>query len=119
MVHPISYPVASAFRGLPHLLKQAGNGQNHHPWQGTLHQQVEMLAGLTAIDGATIMSDEYELLAFGAKIRRRQGKPWVKQLLVREPVRGNKAVCVHPSKYAGTRHLSAAQFVHDQPDALA
>ncbi len=119
MVHPISYPVASAFRGLPTYLSRQVMDKNQHPWQGTLHQQVEMLAGLTTIDGATMMSDEYELLAFGAKIRRRQGKPWVKQLLVREPVRGNKAVCVHPSKYAGTRHLSAAQFVHDQPDALA
>ena len=35
---------------------------------------VDAIAGLTAVDGATIMTDDYELLAFGAKIH---APPWV------------------------------------------
>ena len=42
-------------------------------WQEALRKAVEAIAGLTAVDGATILSDDYELLAFGAKITRRDG----------------------------------------------
>jgi DNA integrity scanning protein DisA with diadenylate cyclase activity len=38
---------------------------------------------------------------------------------VTAPVVGNVAKVVEPSALGGTRHLSAAQFVHDQRDALA
>jgi hypothetical protein len=34
-------------------------------------------------------------------------------------VLGNSAVVVDPSQLGGTRHLSAAQFIYDQRDALA
>jgi hypothetical protein len=34
-------------------------------------------------------------------------------------VEGNTATIVHPTQLGGTRHLSAAQFVHDQHDAVA
>ena len=36
-----------------------------------------------------------------------------------EPIEGGEASIVHPSRLGGTRHLSAAQFVHDQQDAVA
>ncbi len=36
-----------------------------------------------------------------------------------EPIEGGEAYVVHPSRLGGTRHLSAAQFVHDQRDAVA
>ncbi len=36
-----------------------------------------------------------------------------------EPIEGAVAVTMHPSELGGTRHLSAAQFVHDQRDAVA
>jgi hypothetical protein len=36
-----------------------------------------------------------------------------------EPIEGGSAVHLHPSALGGTRHLSAAQFVHDQRDAIA
>ena len=32
---------------------------------------VDTVAGLTAVDGATVISDQYEVFAFGAKIDRR------------------------------------------------
>ena len=67
-------------------------------------------------DGA---DQRYELLAFGAKIARRKGSPQVEQVTVTEPIEGNVASIVHPTQLGGTRHLSAAQFVHDQRDAVA
>jgi hypothetical protein len=43
----------------------------------------------------------------------------VEQVAVTEPIEGNVAATVHPTQLGGTRHLSAAQFVHDQRDAVA
>jgi hypothetical protein len=40
-------------------------------------------------------------------------------MLVTEPVVGSQAVTIPPSQNGGTRHLSAAQFVFDQRDAVA
>ena len=81
--------------------------------------EVEHLAGLTAVDGATIISNAYELLAFGAKIGRAKGKENIDELSFSEPIIGGSAVVMHPAKVGGTRHLSAAQFIHDQRDATA
>jgi hypothetical protein len=74
---------------------------------------------LTAVDGATVMSDSYGVLAFGAKIRRAAGRPPVEQMMMTEPIVGNQPVVVPPVQHGGTRHLSAAQFIHDQRDTLA
>ena len=49
------------------------------------------LPDLTAVDGATVLTNQYELLAFGAKITRRKGSPQVEQVTVTEPVEGNVA----------------------------
>jgi hypothetical protein len=88
-------------------------------WQDALGRAVEGIAGLTAVDGATIVTDKHDLLAFGAKITRRRGSPAVERIVVTEPVVGSQTVYVAPSQLGGTRHLSAAQFVHDQRDAIA
>ena len=40
-------------------------------------------------------------------------------VMVTEPVEGARSAIVHPEELGGTRHLSAAQFVHDQRDAAA
>jgi len=66
-----------------------------------------------------VITKDYELLAFGAKIARRKGSPQVEQVTITEPVEGNTAQVVHPTELGGTRHLSSAQFVHDQHDAVA
>jgi hypothetical protein len=84
-----------------------------------MSRSVDAVAGLTAIDGATVITAEYEVLTFGAKIARRKGSPQVDQLTLTEPIEGSEAQIVTPGHLGGTRHLSAAQFVHDQRDALA
>ena len=80
---------------------------------------VDAVAGLTAVDGATLITDRYELLAFGVKIGRPDGRPRVEQVVLTEPIEGGEATVVAPVQLGGTRHISAAQFAQDQPDALA
>jgi hypothetical protein len=119
IIKPIQYAIQPAFVGLSNLLRQDRKEASQIFWQTALKREVEHLAGLTAVDGATIISDEYELLAFGAKIGRAKGKDLVEELSFVEPIAGGGAIVVHPAKVGGTRHLSAAQFIHDQNDAIA
>lgn len=119
IIKPIQYAIQPAFCGLSNLLRQDRKEASQIFWQTALKREVEHLAGLTAVDGATIISDEYELLAFGAKIGRAKGKELVEELSFVEPIAGGGAIVVHPAKVGGTRHLSAAQFIHDQNDAIA
>ena len=77
------------------------------------------IAGLTAVDGATIINDRFELMAFGVKIGRSGFSSRVEKIMMTEPIVGNVASVVHPVQNGGTRHLSAAQFVYDQRDSLA
>jgi len=80
---------------------------------------VEVIAGLTAVDGATIITGEHRLLAFGAKITRGERAPRIDQVAASELIEGAEVQVIHPSQLGGTRHLSAAQFVQDQCDSVA
>ena len=42
-----------------------------------MRHALDGVAGLTAVDGATVITDRYEVLAFGAKIVRRDGSSQV------------------------------------------
>jgi hypothetical protein len=117
IVRPISYGVAPGFTELADLMNDKTG--DRRLWQDSLGRAVETVAGLTAVDGATIMTDRYELLAFGAKITRREGSARIESVAVTEPIEGAVSETLHPSELGGTRHLSAAQFVHDQQDAVA
>jgi hypothetical protein len=119
IVRPIPYAVVPAFAELAQLTRDTPDEKNTRLWQDAVNRAVDAIAGLTAVDGATVLTNEYELLAFGAKISRRKGSPQVEQVTVTEPIEGNVAVTVHPTQLGGTRHLSAAQFVHDQRRAVS
>jgi hypothetical protein len=119
IVHPVLYSVAPLFSELSMLMAGVSAESDSHEWQQNLRRAVDALAGLTAVDGATLMTDRYELIAFGTKIARRRGSAQVERMLVTEPVEGSTPATVNPYQLGGTRHLSAAQFVHDQPDATA
>ncbi|GEO05061.1 hypothetical protein AAE02nite_27250 [Adhaeribacter aerolatus] len=119
IIKPIPYAVEPAFLGISDLMKKNADERSQGPWQGAIRQSIEVVAGLTAVDGATIISDQYELLAFGAKIGRPEGNNPVERIVITEPVIGSKPNIIHPASNGGTRHLSAAQFVYDQQDAIA
>ena len=119
IVTPIPYAVQPAFAELAALNREGADAPDPRVWQDQVNRSVDAIAGLTAVDGATVLTDGYDLRAFGAKIARRKGSPQVEQVTVTEPIEGDIARTVHPNQLGGTRHLSAAQFVHDQRRAVA
>jgi hypothetical protein len=119
IVNPIGYAILPPHRELAELMRETGEGRQLEVWREALRETVDAIAGLTAVDGAAIISDSYEVLAFGAKIIRRRGSSPVEQVTVTEPIQGGAPVVWSSTQLGGTRHLSAAQFVHDQHDAIA
>jgi hypothetical protein len=119
ILQPIIYAVAPPFRGLVDLLREDVAARETRRWQESLRRAIAGIAGLTAVDGATIITREYELLAFGAKIVRPHDRSQIASLVVAEPIEGTTPYLAEPGELGGTRHLSAAQFAHDQRDASA
>ena len=119
IIHPITYPVNPPFDELKKLMAEEVNEHNLDLWQEEVNRTIESVAGLTAVDGATIVNDQLELLAFGAKIGLSSNGLPIEEMLVTEPVIDNIGTLMHPSQNGGTRHLSAAQFVFDQHDSFA
>jgi hypothetical protein len=119
IVGPVAYSVAPAFPRLTELVRQTRENPDSVAWRDALAEAVAAVAGLTAVDGATVLTDRYGLVAFGVKIARRKGSVPVERTMVTEPIEGGTPDIVHPMRLGGTRHLSAAQFVHDQRDTLA
>ncbi|MDZ4799364.1 MAG: hypothetical protein SGI92_14465 [Bryobacteraceae bacterium] len=119
IVLPVAYSVSPPFAKIASLMGMNEQQREARDWARSLDRTIQTIAGLTMVDGATLISENYDVLAFGAKITRRDGQPQVQQLLVTEPVIGNRPVIMHPGEIGGTRHMSAAQFVQDQPDAIA
>ena len=114
IVQPLSYPVVPAYAGIAAALgRPAPEGLE------AALRAIEIVGGFTAVDGATVITQNYELLAFGAKVTRAVGSTPVEELVVTEPVVGSTAMRTHPAQNGGTRHLAAAQFVYDQRNALA
>jgi hypothetical protein len=113
------YGLDPPFGELAALLSRHDLDRAGPDWQDSLRQIVDGVAGLTAVDGATLVTSRYEVLAFGAKITPRRGHMVVERVVSTEPIEGAATTYVSPSQMGGTRHLSAAQFVHDQRDAVA
>ena len=119
MVSPMQYAVASPSVELARLMERQPVGGDDPRWRAEVQRAVAAVAGLTAVDGATVIDDGFDVRAFGAKIGRREGYGPVSEVLVSEPVVGRSRALVHPTVLGGTRHLSAAQFAHDQRDSRA
>jgi hypothetical protein len=117
IIQPITYSLIPPFPDIGTFLQQKEQGVEPSPI--TLQSAVDALAGLTAVDGATVISDHFEPLAFGAKIMTRDGIHRVEEILLTEPIEGIRDTVIDPAHLGGTRHLSAAQFTHDQRDAIA
>ena len=87
------------------------------PW--SFDNEAQLFAQATAVDGATIITKDFNLIAFGAKIEKAsQAVP--QQVLISEPFDDSHRPTPKPlSDLGGTRHQSAAQFVFDQHNAFA
>jgi hypothetical protein len=118
VLQPELYGVMPPFAELAAL---AGQPESTRPpaWREELGRVVDAIAGLTAVDGATILTTRYDLLTFGAKVIRRARSVPLDQVMLTEPIVGGVATVINPSQLGGTRHLAAGQFVHDQRDSIA
>lgn len=118
IIHPITYPVDPPFKAISNLLSEA-KPKRTLEWKQSLRNAIDIIGGFTAVDGATVINRDNELLAFGAKIARSEISIPVDQMIMTEPVTDATPVYMHPAQNGGTRHLAAAQFVYDQRDAQA
>jgi hypothetical protein len=116
---PVPYLATPPFGELTRLLVAEPPERDRPAWRDAMRRAVAVVAGLTAVDGATVIDDAYAVLAFGVKIRRSPSSSPVERVVVVEPVVGSRPEVVDAASLGGTRHLSAAQFVHDQHHALA
>jgi len=119
IVHPPTYEVSPPFTELAMLATGPADGVSQRAWREELNRAVDAVASLTAIDGATVVTSGYDVLAFGAKVARRKGGTQIEQLTLTEPIEGTAALVLAPGEIGATRHLAGAQFIHDQRDATA
>lgn len=92
------------------------------PWYrmavDSARKSIRTIGRLTAVDGATIVTYDLDVLAFGAKIKQKENeKP--EMVSISEPFENSSPKDIQLSRFHGTRHQSTAQFVFDQRDALA
>ncbi|MFD0794245.1 putative sensor domain DACNV-containing protein [Mucilaginibacter litoreus] len=119
IVQPVKYPVEPPYTAINDLMLRKASAADKLEWRESLLEAIDLIGGFTAVDGATIITDKYDLLAFGAKAARAEHSHPVGEIIMTEPVADGRARRVHPAQNGGSRHLAAAQFVSDQHDAIA
>jgi hypothetical protein len=77
---------------------------------------LQSIGDLSAIDGALIMDDELTVLGFGAKLHAEVEEEC--QVIFYDTFRGEVEKIAPVAEFSGTRHQSAARFVHKNNDAL-
>ena len=101
---------------VPKIFKRRPRGGPE--WQDTLHRVVDVVAGLTAVDGATVLSDRTEVLAFGARSPGGPGSPPRRAVVVTEPIEGTyRAACTRLSS-GGPGTSPPRSSCQDQRDAV-
>lgn len=86
------------------------------PRERAFKRAAALLGTLTAVDGATVMSTDFTLIGFGAKIIPRGEPPATVE--ISDPLEEADGKEVPFSNFSGTRHQSAVQFVNDNRGAL-
>jgi hypothetical protein len=119
IVGPTTYAISPPYSELAALVREEPGERSQRRWQEALRRAVDAVAGLTAVDGAMVLTDECDLLAFGAKIGRRDAWARVDHVVDTELMEGAIGRTLHPAHFGGARHLSAAQFAQDQIDSQA
>jgi hypothetical protein len=119
ILQPITYAVSPPFGELADLVREAAEKGPAFGAHEALGDAIDAVAGLTAVDGATVITDRFEVLAFGAKISRSRGRPRVEEVMLTEPVEGGAVRRATVNHVGGTRHVAATQFAQDQQDAIA
>ncbi len=79
---------------------------------------IALIGGLTAVDGATLLDDQYEVIGFGRKIIPKLDPPKTIEVanLLGEPAAEETLPF---QEIGGTRHQSAACFVNEHAESVA
>ncbi|HEX9927402.1 MAG TPA: hypothetical protein VGB02_02535 [Pyrinomonadaceae bacterium] len=97
------------------LSQTTRDSHSNLPW--SFDKEIDFLGQITAIDGATIITKNFDVIAFGAKIKSKEPKEnedILEYVWIKEPFENFKEHQQKVSDLGGTRHQSAAQFVFDQ-----
>lgn len=91
---------------------------NDYQYRAVVADAARTIAYLTAVDGATVLNKDFEVLAFGAKIKESQ-KGAKKETVFKVSPYEEPARTILSQAFRGKRHLSAARFVINNPDSTA
>ncbi|RYE17612.1 MAG: hypothetical protein EOP51_23580, partial [Sphingobacteriales bacterium] len=95
IVQPMNYPIDPPYSVITGLINREEADGDNLEWQEGMLEAIKIVGGFTAVDGATIITQDHELLAFGAKIARSENSQPVEELIVTEPVIDGKARRLH------------------------
>jgi hypothetical protein len=96
------------------------NSKEKSEWREHLNSSAQEIADLTAVDGATLLTTEFGLIGYGAKIQAASQIPCPIELTEVEPFSREESIQKIPIEMiGGMRHQSAARFVYDNKDAMA
>ncbi len=116
---PSAYSLRPHFSRLAEHLRNPPEETARWRWAADLQRAVADVAGLTAIDGAVVMTEDFEVLGFGVMVERATDRVPVERIVTSEPFDGGDEEVVVPASIGNSRHLAAAQFIHDQRRGMA
>ena len=88
------------------------------PWN--FEKEADLLGQFTAVDGATVLTTNFNVIAVGAKIKESvQVEPAQLKIWLRPAYQDAEATEKNLSDTGGTRHQSAAHFVYDNREQNA
>jgi hypothetical protein len=94
-----------------------------HNYKVFITDAAETIAQLTSVDGSTLLNHNFKVVAFGVKLRasRRAKAGTVETVTKVLPLESDPMLEEVPldAEFRGTRHLSAARFVLNNPDSRA
>lgn len=89
-------------------------------WWTGVNEACQTLSQMTAVDGATIITYDLDVVGFGAKLREKPGSVEPPIIYNVDPLdHKDWIVRVKLGQLGGTRHQSAARFVADQQESIA
>lgn len=89
-------------------------------WRWVISEICRKLAQLTAVDGATLVTYDLDVIGFGAKLEPAPGSQAPSYVVNVDPLdHANWVKHLKPEQLGNTRHQSAARFVAEQKDAIA
>jgi hypothetical protein len=89
-------------------------------WWTMITEACKTLSHLTAVDGATIVTYDLDVIGFGAKLQLSPESVVPKQIFNVDPLDHKDWIApLKLEQLGGTRHQSAARFVADQKDSIA